>query len=104
MRVTAKMRAEAEPLYREGGEAVGRLLSYHPDQEPRIWSLVAGAGIWKRWHLAAFKSIWRTENPVEYGNLKSARSRARSTKKAKADEVKRNRKAAKDAITKDKDS
>lgn len=60
-------------LYREGGEAIGRLLNYHPEEEPRIWSLVAGAGIWTRRHLSVFKSIWRRENPNEYIALKQAR-------------------------------
>lgn len=61
------------PLYREGGEAIGRLLNHHPEREPQIWALVAGAEIWKRWHLLAFKSIWRLENPVEYQAIKDAR-------------------------------
>jgi len=71
------MRAEAEPFYREGGEAVGMLLSYEPELEDRIWRLVSGLGLWKRWYLAAFKSIWQKENPRQYACFKSARYRRR---------------------------
>lgn len=77
MGISRRKRAEAEPFYREGGEAIGKLLNYHPTEEPRIWALVAGTGIWKRWYLMAFKSIWRLENVREYNTLKSSREQRR---------------------------
>lgn len=67
------MRAEAEPFYREGGEAIGELLCRNPEREPEIWLLVAGTGIWKRWYLWAFAAWWRIEHPREYSAIKSLR-------------------------------
>ena len=78
------MKAEVEPFYREGGEAIGRLLNYHPEEEPRIWALVAGTRIWKRWYLMAFKSFWRQENIQEYNRIKSAREKRKRRKRNQA--------------------
>lgn len=93
-----RMRAEAEPFYREGGEAIGRLLSYNPEKEPQVWALVAGTGIWKRWYLAAFKSIWRKEHPQEYNALKAARERRKRRNKTWARKLEAMREAAKAAM------
>jgi hypothetical protein len=94
------MRAEAEPFYREGGEAIGRLLNYHPEEEPRVWLLVAGTGIWKRWYLQAFKSIWRLENPQEYSCIKSARNKRKQRKLTWASRLETSREAASVAMLK----
>ena len=72
------------PFYREGGEAIGRLLNYHPEEEPRIWLLVAGTGIWPRWYLMAFRSIWRLENPKEFQAIKDKRRTKRRRKARQA--------------------
>lgn len=98
MRVGHRMRAEAEPFYREGGEAIGRLLNYHPEEEPRVWLLVAGTGIWKRWYLMAFKALWRLENPQEYSCIKSSRNRRKESKRAWAGKLEASREAAKAAM------
>lgn len=60
-----KKLAEVTPLYENGGEPIGRLLHYHPEKEPEIWGMVGGTGMWKRWHLAAFRRMWRDRNPAE---------------------------------------
>lgn len=92
------MRAEAEPFYREGGEAIGELLCRHPEREPMVWSLVAGTGIWKRWYLRAFKAIWRLENRQAYNALKSGWHRHRNAAQEKADRLEAEREAAKAAM------
>ena len=82
------------PFYREGGEAIGRLLNYHPEEEPRIWSLVAGTNIWPRWYLTAFKSIWRMENPREFQSIKDKRRMKRQTKARRDGRIQESREAA----------
>ncbi|WGL30661.1 hypothetical protein SCRES3_gp4 [Synechococcus phage S-CRES3] len=84
MRISKRRREEAMPFYREGGEAIGRLLNYHPEEEPRIWSLVAGLGLWQRWYLLAFRSIWRLENPREFQAIKDKRNTRRRSKAKQA--------------------
>ena len=79
------------PFYREGGEAVGELLSAYPEREPEIWALVAGTGIWKRCYLTAFKSIWRRENPKAYTNMKAKRHRDKMGAKARASKLEETR-------------
>lgn len=98
MKISRRQREEARPFYDEGGEAIGRLLSYHPEEEPRIWVLVAGTGIWKRWYLRAFASIWRLENPAEYARLKVARYDRKRERQKRASKLDRNREAAKAAM------
>jgi len=85
-------------LYREGGEAIGRLLNYHPEEEPRIWSLVAGVGIWKRRHLSVFKSIWRREHPSEYAVLKQARYQRKRQARQRAAKLEQRREASAEAM------
>lgn len=94
MRISKRRREEAMPFYREGGEAIGRLLNYHPEEEPRIWSLVAGTGIWPRWYLMAFRSIWRLENPKEFQSIKDKRRTKRRRKAAQAGKLEASREAA----------
>jgi hypothetical protein len=86
---------EAMPFYREGGEAIGELLSTYPEQEPEIWALVAGLGLWKRQYLVAFKSIWRRENPTAYSRIKTARHRRRRSKANLASRLEEAREASK---------
>ena len=84
MRISKRRREEAMPFYREGGEAIGRLLNYNPEEEPRIWSLVAGLDLWPRWYLMAFRSIWRLENPREFQAIKDKRKTRRRRKASQA--------------------
>ncbi len=88
------MREEAEPFYREGGEAIGRLLNYHPEEEPRVWLLVAGTGIWKRWYLMAFKALWRLENQLEYNVIKQRRYEKKGLSKRRAAKLEASRSQA----------
>ena len=60
-------------LYEEGGKAIGELLCRYPEKEPEIWRLVAGARLWTRKDLAAFKSLWRRDNELAYNVIKQAR-------------------------------
>lgn len=54
--------AEVTPLYENGGESIGKLLVHRPDLEPEIWKLVSGIGVWRRWHLKAFKKMYTERN------------------------------------------
>jgi ornithine cyclodeaminase/alanine dehydrogenase-like protein (mu-crystallin family) len=103
MRISKRQREEAMQLYREGGEAVGRLLTYHPEDEPRIWLLVAGTGVWKRWHLRAFKSIWRLENPQEYQRVKDSRRVKARSKRTWDGRMEATREASLEAVLKKTD-
>jgi hypothetical protein len=85
---TAKDREEARQLYEDGGESIGYLLCCYPEMEPEIWKMVAGAGIWRRKDLAAFKSIWRLEHPNEYGYIKRLRYVRRKSRKDRAAKLK----------------
>lgn len=95
VRASRRLIEEAMPFYREGGEAVGELLSAHPEREPEIWALVAGTGIWKRYYLVAFRSIWRRENPQAYTNMKAKRHRDRKGARDRASKLHAAREAGK---------
>ena len=98
MGVSRREAEEAMDLYREGGEAVGRLLNYRPEEEPRIWVLMAGTGIWKRRHLQVFKSIWRQENRLEYNRIKQARYEKRRLAQKRAASLEATREASTEAV------
>ena len=77
-----KKLAEVTPLYENGGEPIGRLLHYHPEKEPEIWKMVGVVIGWKRWHLAAFRRMWRDRNPAEAKRVTERREyRARAKRK-----------------------
>lgn len=65
IRWTEAKLAEVTPLYENGGEPIGRLLVYYPEKEPEIWKMVNGVMGWKRWHLAAFRRMWKDRNPKD---------------------------------------
>ena len=74
-------------LYEDGGQAIGELLCTYPEKEPQIWKLVAGAGLWTRKDLAAFKSLWRRDHPVEYSRIKQARYDRKQLARRRADNL-----------------
>ena len=80
------------PAYEEGGEAIGRTLMYHPEKEPELWSLMAGTGIWPRWYLKCFATLYRQANPKEYEALKKRWQYRRKSKAEKAGRIAENRK------------
>lgn len=61
------------PAYDEGGEAIGRAIMYDPGKEPYYWSLVGGTGIWPRWYLKCFATLYRERNRREYERWKKAK-------------------------------
>lgn len=58
-------RDEVIPAYEEGGEAIGRALMYDNSKESYYWALVSGLGLWPRWYLSAFKTLYRERNKTE---------------------------------------
>lgn len=68
--LTPKRLAEVEPHYANGGESIGRLLMHYPDKEPEIWKIMGGCGVWKRWYLACFATLYRKRNVREYERIK----------------------------------
>lgn len=65
IRWTEAKLAEVTPLYENGGEPIGKFLIHYPDKEPEIWKMVNGVTGWKRWHLAAFRRMWKDRHPKE---------------------------------------
>ena len=61
------------PAYEEGGEAIGRAIMYDPGKEPYYWSLVGGTGIWPRWYLKCFATLYRQAHRREYEGWKKSR-------------------------------
>ena len=91
-------RDEVVPAYEEGGEAIGRTLMYHPEKEPELWRLMAGTGIWPRWYLKCFATLYRQANPKEYEALKKRWQYRRKSKAEKAGRVETSREAASAAM------
>ncbi len=87
-------RDEVTPIYLEEGEAIGRLIMHDRDQEPRIWELLGGTGIWPRWYLFAFATLYRQSHMTEYNTLKSQWRRGRAKKKARTEECEEARRKA----------
>lgn len=67
--------------YEEGGRGVGRQLLHDKSMEPKLWALLSGTGVWPRWYLSAFRSLYIKENPKEYRNWRRRRERARGRAK-----------------------
>ena len=86
------------PAYEEGGEAIGRTLMYHPEKEPELWNLMAGTGIWPRWYLKCFATLYRQAHPKEYEALKKRWQYRRKSKAEKAGRVETSREAASAAM------
>ena len=91
-------RDEVVPAYEEGGEAIGRTLMYHPEKEPELWNLMAGTGIWPRWYLKCFATLYRQAHPKEYEALKKRWQYRRKSKAEKAGRVETSREAASAAM------
>ena len=87
-------RDEVTPIYLEGGQAIGRILMHDRTKEPYIWSLVGGTGLWPRWYLLAFATLYRESHMTEYNTLKSQWRRGRKKKKARTEECEEARRKA----------
>ena len=91
-------RDEVEPAYEEGGEAIGRAIMYDPESEAKMWHLLGGTGIWPRWYLKCFATLYRQAHPREYEALKKRWQYKRNSKAEKADRIAENREAASAAM------
>jgi hypothetical protein len=65
------------PIYAEEGRAIGRVIMHDRSQEAYLWSLLGGTGVWPRWYLYAFATLYREENTTEYNAQKSRKRRRR---------------------------
>jgi|14BtaG_2_1085337.scaffolds.fasta_scaffold00111_40 hypothetical protein len=70
-------RIQAKVPYEEGGRAIGRVIMHDRSREPYLWSLLSGTGMWQRWHLNAFATLYREENIREYNAQKAQKHRWR---------------------------
>lgn len=95
MRVSHQEAEARRELYEEGGKAIGELLCRYPEKEPEIWRMIAGARLWTRKDLAAFKSLWRRDNPLEYNVIKQMRYARRKAAQGRASKLKGRREACK---------
>ncbi|HAW75188.1 MAG TPA: hypothetical protein DCW74_05560 [Alteromonas australica] len=68
------------PIYQEEGRAIGRMIMHDRSQEEYLWSLLGGTGVWPRWYLYAFATLYREENMTEYNTQKSRKRRKRGKK------------------------
>lgn len=87
-------RDEVTPIYLEEGEAIGRMIMHNRDQEPYLWSLVGGTGVWPRWYLFAFATLYRESHMTEYNSLKSRWRRGRQKKAKRLAECEESRRNA----------
>ena len=95
MKVSHQEAESRRSLYEDGGKAIGELLCTYPEKEPQIWKLVAGAGLWTRKDLAAFKSLWRRDHPVEYSRIRQARYDRKQLARRRAARLEKTREASK---------
>ena len=84
IRWTEAKLAEVTPLYENGGEPIGRFLIYCPEKEPEIWKMVSGVTGWKRWHLAAFRRMWKDRNPKDWKRINDSAYQLKRKRKAAA--------------------
>ena len=89
-------RDEVEPAYEEGGEAIGRAIMYDPESEAKMWHLLGGTGIWPRWYLKCFATLYRERNLKEYQNMRRNQKTARDRKARQGDKLEGNREQAAD--------
>ncbi len=54
--------------YREGGQAIGKLLTHDPSQEEYLWKLLKDVKLWPKWYLHGFRCLYRDEHPREHAN------------------------------------
>ncbi len=73
-------REKVTPVYLEEGRAVGRMIMHDRSQEEYLWSLLGGTGVWPRWYLEAFATLYREENMTEYNTQKSRKYKRRKKK------------------------
>ena len=69
---------------------------YDPESEAKMWHLLGGTGIWPRWYLKCFATLYRERNLKEYQNMRHAKWHARSKRKRNADKLEGNREQAAD--------
>ena len=82
-------REEVTPVYLEEGQAIGRMIMHDRDKEPYFWQLIGGTGLWPRWYLMAFATLYRQSHMTEYNTLKSRWNRGKAKKKAMKEEQER---------------
>lgn len=93
-RMTRKEAESRRSLYEDGGQAIGELLCRYPEKESQIWKLVAGAGLWTRKDLAAFKLLWKMDNPKKEHVYRQRRYQDRQLLRRRADSLKEKQREA----------
>jgi hypothetical protein len=73
-------KAKSRPAYEDGGEAIGRIMLWNPEREPKIWALIAGTKLWPRWYLSAFRTHYVKDHPTEYSLWKNRKWRKKHQK------------------------
>lgn len=87
-------RDEVIPVYEAEGEAIGKALMIDRSLEPEIWKVVGGTGIWPRWYIHAFGTLYIERHPKQWRNLKSNRSHARRRARDRSGKLKHTREQA----------
>jgi hypothetical protein len=95
MQISQREAEARRHLYENGGEAIGEFLCRYPEEEPTIWRMVAGAGLWTRKDLAAFKSLWRRDNPRAHQVIRQMRYERKLRARRKASRLRESREACK---------
>ena len=55
-----------QAAYDEGGRGIGKALMWDKSRESYFWSLIRGLGLWPRWYLLCFRTLYIRENPDDY--------------------------------------
>lgn len=67
--------------YEEGGKNIGKMMVLEPDRAKKVWSLIAGTGIYPKWYLEGFRYHWIKDNPMAYHMWKKGRYEKRLRKR-----------------------
>ena len=80
-------REELRPIYEADGKAIGKMLMCNRPAEAELWSVLGPTGIWPRWYLYGFATLYKEDNPKEYERFKKNRQNARKRAARMADEI-----------------
>ena len=63
--------------YEEGGEKLGRILMRDRSKEEYFWRTLGSLGLYPRWYLMAFMTVYKERHPNEAKAVKMREYRAR---------------------------